>query len=368
MNQDFNLEEYLYHGIEDIIKGAIRASLKNPRESLFLAKFTHAAGEARKLRLQNEKEGEHIPPFLIASITSSCNLHCAGCYARANQLCHDHGTQGMLTEQEWDRIFGEAGELGISFILLAGGEPLLRKDVLEAASNHKDILFPIFTNGTLMGNDYLKLFNQHRNLVPILSLEGDRTITDRRRGEGTYQKLEDAMENMKKKGILFGASITVTKENLKLISEATFIDELNRMGCKVLFLVEYVPVSSETKELAPDDEDREFLSHELLSLRRSYKDMIFISFPGDEKSSGGCLAAGRGFFHINPSGGTEPCPFSPFSDTNLRSTSIRNALKSPLFRRLSDSHMLIKEHVGGCVLFEQEEEVRKLYQVINVKY
>ncbi len=359
MNLDFNLEEYLYHGIEDIIKGALKASLKNPKESIFLAKFTHAAVEARGRRLQYEKEGEHIPPFLIASITSSCNLHCTGCYARANHLCHDHDAQRMLTGQEWDKIFREASELGISFILLAGGEPLLRWEVLEAAARHKNILFPVFTNGTLIREDYLQLFAKSRNLLPVLSLEGDEEITDERRGKGTYRKLVEVMELLKKKGILFGTSITVTKKNLKKITDSSFMNGLNLLGCKVAFLVEYVPVSSEIKALAPDDADREFLSHKLLQLRKQI-DMIFISFPGDEKNSGGCLAAGRGFFHINPVGGTEPCPFSPFSDTNLRDTSIRNALKSPLFRRLSDNHVLEKEHVGGCVLFEQEDEVRKL--------
>jgi MoaA/NifB/PqqE/SkfB family radical SAM enzyme len=88
--------------------------------------------------------------------------------------------------------------------------------------------------------------------------------------------------------------------------------------------------------------------------------MLFISFPGDEKSSGGCLAAGRGFFHINPYGKTEPCPFSPYSDTDLREKTILEALKSPLFQKLNDQNILMQEHIGGCVLFEQEEEVKKL--------
>jgi MoaA/NifB/PqqE/SkfB family radical SAM enzyme len=73
--------------------------------------------------------------------------------------------------------------------------------------------------------------------------------------------------------------------------------------------------------------------------------------------------AGRGFFHINPYGKAEPCPFSPYSDTDLRTTSIRQALKSPLFQKLKDSNMLFKEHDGGCVLFEQEDEVKKISKV-----
>jgi MoaA/NifB/PqqE/SkfB family radical SAM enzyme len=140
--------------------------------------------------------------------------------------------------------------------------------------------------------------------------------------------------------------------------------DLKKKGCKVVFMVEYVPVGSDLKELAPGDEERSFMDKRLLYLRQNYENMIFIYFPGDEKVTGGCLAAGRGFFHINPSGSAEPCPFSPYSDTNLKEVSVLEALRSPLFRSLADNQILMKEHVGGCVLFEQEEEVRKLASLI----
>jgi MoaA/NifB/PqqE/SkfB family radical SAM enzyme len=360
MDPVFNLEEYLSNGVEEIVKGAVKASFRNPKESLFVAKFALAVKEARKIRQSFEKQGEHIPPFLIASITGSCNLHCAGCYARANKMCSEAEADAQLNSQEWNRIFEEAGELGINFILLAGGEPLLRMDVLMAAAAHRKILFPVFTNGTLLDEAYLKHFDKNRNLVPVLSIEGEQEYTDNRRGEGIYDKLCSVMEHMKSKGILFGTSITVTRENIRNITGPEFINDLYQKGCKVVFLVEYVPVNRDIMGIAPTEEDRSYLEEKLLILRKEYEDMIFISFPGDEKSSGGCLAAGRGFFHINPSGGSEPCPFSPYSDTNLKDTSLRKALGSPLFQKLSESQILMKEHEGGCVLFGQEDEVRKL--------
>ena len=70
----FNLEEYLSNGVENIVKGIMRVSLKNPQESLFLLQYAHSSKHARSLRQQKEKEGKHIPPFLIASITNQCNL------------------------------------------------------------------------------------------------------------------------------------------------------------------------------------------------------------------------------------------------------------------------------------------------------
>ena len=95
-------------------------------------------------------------------------------------------------------------------------------------------------------------------------------------------------------------------------------------------------------------------------LREEYPETVFVSFPGDEKSSGGCIAAGRGFFHINSHGGAEPCPFSPYSDINVRDTSLRDALKSPLFTALREGGLLSDDHVGGCVLYEKRDAVETL--------
>ena len=112
--------------------------------------------------------------------------------------------------------------------------------------------------------------------------------------------------------------------------------------------------------LAPGEEERAILKNGIARLREAYTEMVFVSFPGDEKSSGGCIAAGRGFFHINSHGGAEPCPFSPYSDINVRDASLREALKSPLFAALREQNVLMEEHSGGCVLFERRESVEAI--------
>ena len=94
--------------------------------------------------------------------------------------------------------------------------------------------------------------------------------------------------------------------------------------------------------------------------RNAYSDIIFLSFPGDEKALGGCLASGRGFFHIGPDGSAELCPFSPFSDSNVAQLGVREALKSPLFRKIRAARALGWEHTGGCTLFEHREEIEKM--------
>lgn len=359
MEDKFNLEDYLGNGIENIVKKVVKSSLKNPRESAFVLKYGLASKEARKKRINFESKGEHIPVFLMASITSNCNLFCKGCFARANNYCGETKRK-MLSAQKWREIFNEAKELGVAFIILLGGEPLMRRDVIEQASKVKEIVFPVFTNGTMINEDYFKLFNENRNLVPMLSIEGDKEETDDRRGEGTYSNLIEVMKNFKDKGILFGASITITTKNIDKVTSVEFVNDLYEKGCQAITFVEYVPVTEESKNLAPTDKERVILEDRQKQLRKRFENMVILSFPGDEKYSGGCIAAGRGFFHINIDGAAEPCPFAPFSDVTLENSSLREALKSKLFKDLDSKGMLEGEHDGGCLLFYKQAQVQEL--------
>lgn len=352
----FDLETYLTEGVEHFVKGAIRATFKDPRGSLFLAGYGASVKKAAGARHRMELLGEHIPSFLIASITQDCNLSCAGCYAHANHSCG--GEPNQLSADEWGRVFDEAEALGVAMILLAGGEPLVRRDVIEKAAEKPAIAFPVFTNGTMLDKAYMDLFERRRNLVPIVSIEGDEAATDARRGAGVYGKTQQAMARLKENGLLFGASITVTQENLKAVTSPDFVQDLRDKGCKVLLFIEYVPVDERDIALTPAQQA--LLDEQVAALRSRFDELIIVSFPGDEKEAGGCLAAGRGFIHINAAGGAEPCPFSPYSDTNVRQGGLRQALKSPLFGRLKDTGVLQQEHTGGCVLFYRQEDVRQL--------
>ena len=141
------------------------------------------------------------------------------------------------------------------------------------------------------------------------------------------------------------------------VTEESYIRNLYDNGCRIVFYIEYVPITKNTEVLAPTDTEREQLEKAINVMRKQNDDVIFISFPGDEKSTGGCLAAGRGFFHINPVGDAEPCPFSPYSDTNLLKTGLLEALDSPLFQKLHASELLLQEHIGGCTLFSHHKEI-----------
>ena len=311
MDKSFDIQSYMTRGVERIVSDALRATHRNPRESAYMARFALASRKASKKRMKAEDAGEHIPPFLIASITSRCNLHCAGCYSRCNHATND-------------------------------SEPVKQ----------------------LTGEKYFELFDRSRNLIPIMSIEGDREQTDKRRGEGVYDKLIGGMDEFKKRGLIFGSSVTVTTQNISKVTSESFLTGLSDRGCRAVIFVEFVPVTDDSVELAPGDEQRKYLKEKIDLLRKDHPEMVFISFPGDEKSSGGCVAAGRGFFHINSHGGAEPCPFSPYSDINVRDTSLREAMNSRLFRELRNGGYLLEDHPGGCTLYERRDEVEKIMKEV----
>jgi MoaA/NifB/PqqE/SkfB family radical SAM enzyme len=94
-------------------------------------------------------------------------------------------------------------------------------------------------------------------------------------------------------------------------------------------------------------------------LRRKFN-ALFVAFPGDEDEFGGCLAAGRGFIHVSPSGSLEPCPFAPYSDRNILDMSLKRALRSPLLEKIRQNHDKLQETAGGCALWTEREWVSSL--------
>lgn len=361
-------------GIQEALQTAVSFYARNKAGRGFVKSLLPYVHKSAKLRAQHESHGLHVPPYLIASIATQCNLHCAGCYARANDAVQDAEVtvttavsdlnanacaKKEMHAADWTRIFQEAGELGVSFVLLAGGEPLLRRDVLEEAAKQEHMIFPIFTNGTLFNDEYLSFFHTHRNLIPVLSIEGDSAATDVRRGDGVSEKILCAMQKMRQLKMLYGVSITVTTANMDDVTQHSFIAELQQQLCGLIFFVEYVPAEQGTEHLMLSVDDCLKLATRVDALRRQCKSVILVSFPGDEAMMGGCLAAGRGFFHINPFGGAEPCPFSPFSKYNLQEHSMAEVLQSSFFEQLR-SIGTGEEHQGGCTLFMHQEEVAAL--------
>lgn len=352
---EIELRAFLDEGIRALASDALKMVARKPGLILDFTRMSRGLEAQEAKRKAQASSGLHVPPFMIASITKMCNLGCAGCYAAVNAKgCHEE-----LPSKTWGRLFTEAEELGVSFILLAGGEPLERMEVIEEAASHKSIVFPVFTNGCKMDELKARFFAKNRNIVPIISIEGGRQLTDARRGNGVYDRIMESMKLLAGQAVFFGVSITVTSDNIREALSDDFIGMLRKNGAGAFIYVEYVPADGISMELAPGPADREYLAERVLVLKKE-RGGIHICFPGDEEAMGGCLAAGRGFVHINPAGGVEPCPFSPVSDSSISNISLKEALQSPFLAALRASGAMEIEHMGGCALWDKREEVQSL--------
>lgn len=358
-----SLTNMMNKSIGNLVEDFIKIALSDFRSAKSIVTVALKQKGRGPIRLKYEREGLHIPPFMIASITTTCNLRCKGCYdrekAHSHKCNHDNARNQELNENDWADVFEQAKALGISFILLAGGEPLTKGEIIKQCIKFPEIIFPMFTNGMLIDEEWVKYFASSRNLIPIVSIEGDKLQTNERRGQGVFERVSSNLDLLRKKNIFYGLSITVTKDNFETVLSEDYIKEYVDEGSRLFFFIEYIPFDASTKELVMTEEQRSELDNRLNKLRDNFKG-IFLSFPGDEKAFGGCLAAGRGFVHINSIGAMEPCPFSPYSDVSLKNMTLQEALKSPLLQKIRDKQVFLEENEGGCVLFENREIIEQL--------
>jgi 2-iminoacetate synthase ThiH len=125
---DYSHIPALNDAIVGYFKDAARITLREPTKSLFFFRTILWQKKAARVRRKWQKSGLHVPALLIVSVTSKCNLRCKGCYAFAHNKGKSEAPE--LSDARLRTLVAEANELGISTILFAGGEPLIRKDLL----------------------------------------------------------------------------------------------------------------------------------------------------------------------------------------------------------------------------------------------
>jgi MoaA/NifB/PqqE/SkfB family radical SAM enzyme len=346
LQKDNQYREMFNATIGETLSQAVRIIAGEPSLVIPGTIILHHQRKAAAVRRQHEWEGLLVPPVMIVSITSRCNLTCAGCYM------HGRGEQPR-TEMSPDvlvSVVDQAAELGVSVIVVAGGEPLVRQDEIFAlAKAHPRILFPVFTNGLLIDDAMAAEIAACRNIVPVISFEGFREDTDTRRGCGVYDRLLTVCARLNDRSVFFGCSVTTTRKNFNNVTCDAFIRQMTGAGARVFTFVEYVPMAPGTGDLVLSREQKKTLQAVLADFNQKFP-ALFIGFPGDEDTYGGCLAAGRGFVHVSPSGDLEPCPAAPYSDANLAMMPLKEALGSRLFARLREQPEVLAESEGGCAL------------------
>jgi MoaA/NifB/PqqE/SkfB family radical SAM enzyme len=347
----------LNRGLRVFFSEFVRVSLSSPGRAWYFLKVLAWQIQAARLRSRWARAGLHVPPIAIFSITNRCNLRCKGCYAQAIR----DDAPDELHSADLRRIISEGASLGISFFVIAGGEPLTRPEILDITREFPRVVFLLITNGLLLDQALIARLGRQRNTVPVLSIEGNRVDTDERRGRGVHERLQARMGELRRARVFFSLSLTVTRANFDTVADETFVKSAIQEGCRLFFFLEYTPIRAGTDEWVITDEQRQRMKAIVQSFRRSSSfPAVFVAVPWDEEQTGGCLAAGRGFVHISATGDLEPCPFVPYSDTSLKDLPLRDALASRFLLALRENHAEFAETEGGCSLWKQREKLRAL--------
>ncbi len=266
------------------------------------------------------------PWFITIGPGHSCNLHCTGCYANSDS------SDEKLDWSVLDRIITEAKELwDIRVVVFSGGEPLLYrsegKDLLDMVEKHSDLLFLMFTNGTKVTEEIASRMKRLGNLTAALSVEGMHDRTDTRRGHGIFNQVLTAMARLRKSGVPFGISVTVTRDNV----EEALSDEFLRFffeeqGAFYGFFFQYMPIDykPDLSKMPAPIQRMEFWERTWQAIER--KNLFLIDFWNHGPLVGGCIAAGRdgGYVYIDWNGKVMPCVFAPFSAVNIHHIYERN--------------------------------------------
>lgn len=299
-----------------------------------------------------EQEGISVPNLIVISPSMRCNLDCVGCYAGKYTKADD------LEPEIMDRVITEAKEMGIRFFVITGGEPFVYKPLLGLIEKHNDVSFQVYTNGTLIDDDLATRIVELGNVAPAISVEGFREQTDERRGQGTFDKVMRAMDNLRDKGAVFAFSTTASRKNIEIITGDDFARLMIDKGAAYGWFFSYIPIGK-SPDLAymPTPQERNRLREGVNRLRQEHP-ILAADFWNDGTLTGGCLAAGRKYLHINNNGDVEPCVFCHFATHNIKQTTLLDALKSPFFESIRKRQPFGHNLLRPCPIIDHPQVVR----------
>lgn len=314
------------------------------------------------------------PPFLISwNITRRCNQKCAHCYLDAGEL---EGRDEISTPEAFRFIDEIAGLSAGAMLVLTGGEPLLRPDILEVASlaSSKGLTVVLGTNGTLLDKITIeKLLSSGVKGVGISLDAATPEFHDRFRGvDGSWAKTVEAIDALRGSGLSFQLQLTATKDNKDEIPTLLkFACEKGARAVNIFFLV-CTGRGQRSTDLTPGEYE-EILSY-LAGAEREYYGALMVRArcaphflriasvkdPENGLSRGGtsgCIA-GRGYLRISPEGFVTPCPYMPVNERsqNLKDKGLKEiwemdkdfvSLRNPAYSGRCGSCEYM-ESCGGC--------------------
>lgn len=297
-------------------------------------------------------------PFLVFwEVTRACALACQHCRAEAQPKRDPN----ELNEAEAFKLVDELAELKPPMLILTGGDPLMRRDVLAIARRATDagIRVGLSPSGTarLINFDFNAIREAGIERIS-LSLDGaSRETHDLFRGvKGTFDRTIAAVEMAHAAGLSVQINTTLTRSNVKefdAFKELMF--DLKPAMWSVFVLV---PTGRAQLDEVPHADDLERIFGEMADLvgkapfaiktteGHHFRRVLAQRGKGGNKGRQGMrsplgIRDGRGVMFISHTGVVSPSGFLPFECGNVRDRHLADIYRNhPLFVSLRDSDAL----------------------------
>ncbi|HHQ41221.1 MAG TPA: heme d1 biosynthesis radical SAM protein NirJ [Chromatiales bacterium] len=175
------------------------------RVSQLMAILNGAAGPAAPPR-------GPVRPVVIWNLIRRCNLTCRHCYSTSA----DRDFAGELDTAEAEAVMDDLHAYGVRALILSGGEPLMRPDILALSRRAKEMGFmtALSTNGTLIDAPLAKRLAAVGYDYVGISLDGLGATHDAfRRREGAFEAALRGIRLCRDAGLKVGIRFTLTEEN-----------------------------------------------------------------------------------------------------------------------------------------------------------
>ena len=266
------------------------------------------------------------PLFLDVATTYRCQCKCVHCSATGQA-----GPGEMLSTGEVKALLDEAAAMGVLQLILSGGEPLLREDIMDIVRHayERGMLVRLNTNGLLMTPERARELKRAGCALVGLSIDSARPeVHDRLRGvPGLFDRAMEAVENLREAGILCQFQTYVSKDGAgEGVREIVALARRKRVFCLFIFFA----IASGRWEDAFD----ELLTPEQEADVRSLQDagVVNVEFATTHTP---CCGYSRKLAYVSATGNVTMCPFVPYSWGNLHEETFteiwrrRAAVKDP---------------------------------------
>lgn len=197
------------------------------------------------LRYGRRRAGEHTPasstarrPVVVWNVTRACNLACTHCYASAKR----RPGPDELTTAEARAFLDDLAGFGVPAVLMSGGEPLSRPDLLDLIGygGERGLRFTLSTNGTLIDPAMARSLAAVGLVYAGVSIDGPEQLHDRqRRQAGAYRDSVKGLRNLGDAGVRRGVRFTITPGNVGGVDDV--LDLVAREGIERLCVYHLVP-------------------------------------------------------------------------------------------------------------------------------